>query len=105
MVYFRQEFFSAMISNIAKLKGTNNRVLFQNADGNINMGIWFKDPDIETYEIFWLNALAREMAKSLDRNDGLVTVDEEINIRSCYVELHRNRFQSLVFISYEYALL
>ena len=53
MVYFRQEFFSAMISDIAKLKGTNNRILFQNADGNINMGIWFKDPDIETYEIFW----------------------------------------------------
>ena len=94
-----------MISDIAKLKGTNNRILFQNADGNINMGVWLNDPDIELYDIFWLNAIAREMKKSLDRKEGLITVDEEMNIRSCYVELHRNRFQSLVFISYEYALL
>ena len=81
-----------MITDIAKLKGTNNRILFQNADGNINMGVLFNDPDIDLYDIFWVNTLAREMKDSLKRNEGLVTVDEEMNIQSCYVELHRNRF-------------
>lgn len=41
------------------LKDTNHRVLFQNAEGNINMGIWFNDPEIELYDICWFNYLAR----------------------------------------------
>ena len=71
------------------MKGTNNRILFQNADGNINMGVWFNDPDISTYDLFWFNIIAREMNRSLRLNEGLVSIDPELNIRFCYVELHR----------------
>ena len=85
-----------MIPEIAALKGTNNRILFQNAEGNINMGIWFNDPDIEVYDIFWLNVIAREMNKSLERNERLIMVDEKRNVRSCYVELHRKSFEHVI---------
>ena len=30
-----------------KLKGSDHRVLFQNAEGNINMGVLFNDPDVD----------------------------------------------------------
>ena len=80
-----------MLSDIANLKGTNNRVLFQNAEGNINMGVWFNDPDIEINDIFWFNIIAREINISLDNNEGLIYKDQELNTLSCYVELHRRR--------------
>lgn len=72
------------------MKGTNGRVLFQNADGSINMGLCFNDPDIEIYDIFWLNEVAMEMTRRLIKNEGLISMDEELQIRSCYAELHRN---------------
>ena len=77
------------------MKGTDSRVLFQSADGKINMGVWFSDPDIEMYDICWLNVIAREInremvrEKYLSSNEGLITIDNELDIRSCYVELHR----------------
>ena len=65
-------------------------VLFQNAEGNINMGIWFNDPDIEADDCRWFNVLADIMHRSLMQNEGLVSVDTDLKTRSCYVELQRN---------------
>ena len=79
-----------MVEDVQCLKGANKGVLFQNSDGNINMGAWFDDPDIEMEDIFWFNNLASKIRKSLLRNEGLVTIDEEYNTKSCYAELHRN---------------
>ena len=77
---------------VPKLKGTKHRVLFQNAEGNINMCIFFDDPDVDLDEIFWYNELAYNL--SLQRNKGLISIDEKLNTRSCYVELHRIGFIS-----------
>ena len=72
------------------MKGSKHRVLFQNVDDNINMGVIFNDPDIELYDIYWYIVLAEFMERSLDDNEGLITVDQKLNTKSCYVELHRN---------------
>ena len=72
------------------MKGSNHRVLFQNADENINMGVIFNDPDLELFDVYWYLALAEMMEISLARNEGLITVDRKLNTMSCYVELHRN---------------
>ena len=74
---------------IHSLKGSNHRVLFQNAEGSINMGIFFNDSDVDLDEIFWYNTLAGAMFDSLEKNEGLISINEELNTRSCYVELHR----------------
>ena len=71
------------------MKGTHNRILFQNADGNINMGVMFNDPDIEIYEIAWFNLIAEEIEMSLFKNEGLISVDNNLGTQSCYVELQR----------------
>ena len=72
-----------------KLKGSDHRVLFQNAAGNINMGVFFNDPDVTLDVIYWYNTLALMMDLSLDANEGLIVFDKELNTYSCYVELHR----------------
>ena len=54
------------------------------------MGVIFNDPDIELYDIYWYIVLAEFMERSLDDNEGLITVDQKLNTKSCYVELHRN---------------
>ena len=72
------------------MKEANVGVLFQNADGDINMGVWFDDPDIEMEDIFWYNLLAKQIDVSLLKDEGLVSIDQEYNTKSCYVELHRN---------------
>lgn len=77
--------------DIEAMKGSEHRVLFQNANGTINMGVWFNDPDVQNRDIFWFNVLAREMFKSIHLNEGLISVDDELDIRSCYVELHRTQ--------------
>ena len=83
---------------MAMLKRSNHRVFFQNAEGNINMGVVFNDPDIDMNDICWYNALAMAMRSSLDTNEGLISVesikqlnsvDQELKTYSCYVELHR----------------
>ena len=79
-----------ILHDINALKGTNAGVLFQNADGNINMGVWFDDPDIEMDDIRWYNILAKEIKNLLDLNEGLISIDREYKTKSCYVELHRN---------------
>ena len=76
-------------SDVPKLKGSNHRVLFQNAEGNINMGVFFNDPDVDLDDIFWYHQLTVAIFLSLERNEGLISIDEELNTRSCYVELHR----------------
>ena len=70
------------------MKGKSHRVLFQNAEGTINMGVWFNDPEIELCDIFWYNHLENMINNSLANEEGLCSVDH--NIKSCYVELHRN---------------
>ena len=77
-------------AEIYALKGTEHRVLFQNADGNINMGVIFNDPDLELYDIYWFIGLARMMEISLKNKERLISVDPKLNTKSCYVELHRN---------------
>ena len=72
------------------MKGTNHRVLFQNASGNINMGVWFNDPDIELDDIFWYTILVTEIKCSLIKKKEEISVDEKLNTYSCYVELLRN---------------
>ena len=78
------------MAQIKAMKGSNHRVLFQNADENINMGVIFNDPDLELSDVYWYYNLAELMEDSLDRKEGLITVDRELNTKSCYVELHRN---------------
>ena len=79
---------------IPSLKGSKHRVFFQNAEGNINMGVFFNDPDVDLDEIFWYSRLAFAIGLSLERNEGLISIDEELNTRSCYVELHRKGFST-----------
>ena len=41
------------MGDLEAIVGSNHRVLFQNADVSINMGVIFNDPDIELYDIYW----------------------------------------------------
>ena len=70
----------------------NHRVLFQNEDGNINMGAWFTDPVNDVYDIHWFQVLELEMETSVLNDEGLILDEDVDNIwtRSCFVELHRN---------------
>ena len=68
----------------------NHRVLFQNEDGNINMGAWFTDPVNDVYDIHWFQVLELEMDTSVIKNEGLISIDDELGTWSCFVELHRN---------------
>ena len=81
--------FLDVVNHVALLKGTDHRVLFQNAEGTINMGVCFDDPDLEMSDIFWYNQLSKKMHVSLLTNDGLTSSDAESGTVSCYVELHR----------------
>ena len=130
LIRFIEMNFLGSVGDLEAIVGSNHRVLFQNADVSINMGVLFNDPDIELYDIYWylvrvnseyetLNiakrfderspefyrillritlssgiylkaVLAEYMEKSLVRNEGLITVDQKLNTKSCYVELHRN---------------
>ena len=72
-----------------KLKGSDHRVLFQNAQGDINLGVLFNDPDVDLDDIYWYNTLATKMNLSIHGNQGLIVFDKELNTHSCYVELHR----------------
>ena len=83
--------------DVHKLKGSDHRVLFQNADGNINMGVLFNDPDVDLEDIYWYNILA--MAICGTENEELFVFDEELNTSSCYVELHRKGLISTDLIS------
>ena len=74
--------------------GSEHRVLFQNAENNINMGAYFNDPDFELYDIYWYVVLAEQMQTYLRSeskgNKKLLTANQELKTTSCYVELHRN---------------
>ena len=80
---------SVVNNNYTSLIRNGHGVLFQNSDGNINLGVWFNDPDVEMYDIIWYNVLASEMYKSLYLNEGFISVDKKFETASCYVELHR----------------
>ena len=76
------------------MPGSEHRVLFQNADESINMGVIFSDPDLELHDIYWFTVLADEMQHQMKLNPDLITVtqsaDRKWTTQSCYVELHRN---------------
>ena len=52
--------------------------------------MWLNDPGVDVYDIFWFHEIVEQMTLSLIENEGLISVDEELQTRSCYVELHRN---------------
>ena len=79
---------------IAAMKDSRHRVLFQNADNTINMGLCFNNKNIEDYDLFWFSILATVMNNAMARNEGLVCVDKELKIKSCYAELHRKAFKN-----------
>ena len=62
--------------------------MFQNSEGNINLGVLFNDPDVDLDDIYWYNALAMKMSVSIHEKEGLVILDLECDTYSCYVELH-----------------
>ena len=51
------------------------------------MGAIFNNPDVSLDDICWYNALACAIYDP--KNIELISVDEDLNTRSCYVELHR----------------
>ena len=61
------------------------------------MGVLFNDPDVDVDDIYWYNTLAYAMFISMEKQEGLISVetiklhntDEELKTYSCYVELHR----------------
>ena len=71
------------------MEGSDHRVLFQNAEGNINMGVFFNDPDVGMDDLYWYNNLALMMTFSTEEHEGLIAFDDELNTYSCCVELHR----------------
>ena len=90
-LYNRTEYTSGMDpDDVGKLKGSNHRVLFQNSEGNINMGVYFNDPDVEWSDIHWYNTLGEDIVRYKKISDnGLISYDKELDAYSCYVELHR----------------
>ena len=73
-----------------QLDRSNNKVLFQNADGNINMGFLFDDQRNKMVERYLMQHFALLMQDP--NNEDLVEVNHQLKTQSCYVELHRNRF-------------
>ena len=78
-------------------------MFYQNVEGNINLGIFFNDLDVELDDISWYNALAMAMQNSLAEHGDLISIetlklhntDEVLTTYSCYVELHRTGFNCL----------
>ena len=64
------------------MKDSKHRVLFQNADNTINMGLCFNNENIEDYDLFWFSILATVMNNALAKNEGLVCVDKELKQRA-----------------------
>ena len=54
------------------------------------MGAWFNDPVNDVYDIHWFGVLELEMDTSMIKNEGLISIDDELGTWSCFVELHRN---------------
>ena len=87
------------MDEVMEMVGTNHRILFQNAEGNINMGVMFNDPNVALGDFYWYNNLAEQMQECLmtqkcsmgrRKNEELVSYDKKRDILSCYVELHRS---------------
>ena len=86
---------SVTADDIRELRSSIHRVLFQSADGTINMGLHFDQPEVEMEQIIWFNILADEMDTSLEKKEGLVSICDDPSTMwsmSCYVEMHRKGF-------------
>ena len=44
----------------------------------------------DVYDIHWFQVLELEMDTSVIKNEGLISIDDELGTWSCFVELHRN---------------
>ena len=92
--YFTSHVYDSVgMDEIMEMRDTNDRVLFQNAEGNINMGVFFNDPNHEMSDLCWYNILAKQLEDvwmDKEENGELVSYDQKRNTLSCYVELHRN---------------
>ena len=71
------------------MKKANHRILFQNAEGSINAGVWMNDPDMDLDEYTWYNCLADQIMSSIEKDEKMIVIDEILRCQSCYVELHR----------------
>ena len=78
-----------MHKDISSFKQSDHGILFQNSDGNINLGVWFNDPDVEMNDIIWYNILATDIFTSVLYDEGLISTNAEFETASCYAELHR----------------
>ena len=81
------------MDEVMEMVGTDHRILFQNAEGNINMGVMFDDPNVEISDLLWYNVLAQQLNNGWiyqEENEKTVSYDKKRDILSCYVELHRN---------------
>ena len=78
-----------MILDKLNMRNSDHRILFQNAEGNINAGICLFDPDMDFDDYIWYDCLAHQMLNSLLNNEGLIYVNDNFKTQSCYVELHR----------------
>ena len=88
------------MDEIMEMRDTSDRVLFQNAECNINMGVFFNDPNHEMSDLCWYNILAKQLEDVwMDKgeNGELVSYDKKRNTLSCYVELHRNGAPKILF--------
>ena len=47
-------------------------MFFQNAEGNINMGVLFNDPDVDYDDIYWYFILAGQMHESIGQSFKLI---------------------------------
>ena len=87
------------MANYDSLRRGEYRVLFQNSEGNINMGVWFNDPDLETDDLIWYNILASEIYKNKIESKECFSTDEKFGTGSCYAELHRYSILCLTIVA------
>ena len=60
---------------------SNHRVLFENADGNINMGFLVDDPRNKTLEIYWMQLIGFLMEESLKKKEGRAILKHILEIK------------------------
>ena len=95
-----------------QLKGSDHRILFQNATGTINMVQLFDDPNLELEEVAWFHILGECMLhtfKNVRSSQKLIKLKtgrdpnfDENEYMSCYVELHRIGSIFLLLVGYCY---
>ena len=88
------------------MKGSHHRILIQNATGTINMVQLFDNPNLELDEVAWFHILGecmlhthknvRSSQKLIKLKEGRNRLFDENEYMSCYVELHRTGFYTII---------